>query len=64
MFTTHFREINQSLEEQDCHFLDECWEISSAINLSRFRHPGFYQMSSLQLCVIKSAAVRGDEGKF
>lgn len=31
----HFREINQSLEEQDCHFLDECWKISLAINLSR-----------------------------
>lgn len=31
----HFREINQSLEEQDCHFLGECWKISLAINLSR-----------------------------
>lgn len=30
----HFREINQSLGEQDCHFLDECWKISLAINLS------------------------------
>lgn len=30
----HFREINQTLEEQDCHFLDECWKISLAINLS------------------------------
>lgn len=31
----HFREINPSLEEQDCHFLDECWKISLAINLNR-----------------------------
>jgi len=32
-----FSEINQTLEEQDCHFLDECWTISLTINLSRFR---------------------------
>lgn len=30
----HFSEINQSLEGQDCHFLDECWTICSTINLS------------------------------
>lgn len=30
-----FSEINQSLQEQDCHFLDECWKISATINLSR-----------------------------
>lgn len=32
--STHLREINQSLDEQDCHFLCECWKISSAVNLS------------------------------
>lgn len=31
---THSRDINQSLHEQDCHFLCECWKINLAINLS------------------------------
>lgn len=42
MLTTHFSVINQSLGEQDCHFLDKCWKISSAMNLCRRRRPGFY----------------------
>lgn len=41
----HLREINQSLEEQYCHFLDECWKITLAINLS---------MSCLVLAFISS----------
>ena len=42
----HFSEINQSLEEQDCHFLEECWEISLTINLSRLSCSAltFYQV--------------------
>lgn len=36
----HFREINWSLAEQDCHFLNECWKISRTINLSRFSFMG------------------------
>lgn len=31
----HSREINQSLQEHNCHFLNECWKISTTINLSR-----------------------------
>lgn len=46
----HFGEINQSLEEQDCHFLDECWKISLAINLSRSSSllSGLYKVRKLQ----------------
>lgn len=55
----HFREINQSLEEQDCHFLDECWEISLAINLSRSRLlSGLYEMRyfCVMCCTIGSSS--------
>lgn len=31
---THSRDINHSLDEQDCHFLYECWKINLAVNLS------------------------------
>lgn len=50
----HFREINQSLEEQDCHFLDECWKICLAINLSGSSSllSGLYKVRKLQLIVL------------
>lgn len=31
---THSRDIHQSLHEQHCHFLCECWKINLAVNLS------------------------------
>lgn len=31
---THSRDIHQSLDEQHCHFLCECWKINLAVNLS------------------------------
>lgn len=50
---THFREINQSLDEQDCHFLYECWKISMPLILVCCVF-GFYQ-----LCINRGKCSRG-----
>lgn len=40
---THSRDINQSLDEQDCHFLYECWKIAWPLILVCCVF-GFYQL--------------------